>query len=288
MKKKILLQVDHNPHVSSFDSIVAIDSGVDQLLTYSNVTPIQIESLVHGAIFTRSPSSLKSTAIFFGGSNVRKTEELFSQAKKCFFGPMQISMMSDPNGSNTTAVAAVLCAQRHVDLAGKKVTVLAGTGPVGMRIAQLCASADAKVEICSRSKDRAEGVCDLIETRTKNRPFAAQAAVPAEARKIIANSEVLFSAGAAGIELLDAGWDEENQKVQIAIDINAVPPVGLAGVEVTHQAEERNGVLCYGAIGVGKLKMDIHRSAISALFETNDATFDLEEIYQLGQSLESR
>ena len=209
MKKKILLQVDHDPHASSFDSIVAIDAGVDQLLTYSNMTPIQIESLVHGAIFTRSMKSLKSTALFFGGSNVSRSEELFKQARKCFFGPLRVSMMSDPNGSNTTAVAAVLCAQRHKDLAGKKVTVLAGTGPVGLRIGQLTAAAGADVQICSRSQSRAESVCTLIESRTGKRPSAVQAEVPKEAASVVANSEVVFAAGAAGVELLDEGWNEK-------------------------------------------------------------------------------
>ena len=287
MKKKILIQIDHDDHASTFDSVVAIDSGVDHLLSYANVTPIQIQNIVHGAIFTRSTKSLKSTAMFFGGSNVSKTEELFSQAKKCFFGPLRISLMTDPNGSNTTAVAAVLSAQKHFDLAGKKVTVLAGTGPVGMRIGQLCAAAGAEVKICSRRLERAESVCELIESRTGNRPAPVQAAVPTEARSVVTDTEILFAAGAAGVELLDEGWEADSKSLQMAIDINAVPPVGIAGVDVMDDGADREGRICYGAIGVGKLKMDIHRAAIAALFESNDLTVDLKEIFELGKRLNS-
>ena len=37
-------------------------------------------------------------------------------------------------------------------------------------------------------------------------------------------------------------------------------------------------VVLYGAIGVGGLKMKIHKAAIARLFETNDAILDAAEI----------
>ena len=69
----------------------------------------------------------------------QKTESLVERAKQCFFGPMRVSILSDPNGSNTTAAAAVICAQQEIDLGGKTISILAGTGPVGQRIAQIIA-----------------------------------------------------------------------------------------------------------------------------------------------------
>ena len=71
----------------------------------------------------------------------------------------------------------------------------------------------------------------------------------------------------------------------MAIDLSAVPPVGLAGVEITDKAAQRDGVICYGAIGVGGLKMKIHKAAIRQLFEANDQVLDAEEIYRIGQQL---
>jgi hypothetical protein len=73
--------------------------------------------------------------------------------------------------------------------------------------------------------------------------------------------------------------------LRVAIDLNAVPPLGIASVEVMDKATERDGVICYGAIGVGGLKMKIHKAAIRRLFESNDQVLDTAAIYAIGQQL---
>ena len=65
--RRILIQLDTDAHPSAFDRVVAVDAGVDELFSYAGVTPNDVESLVHGAIFTRGPADLKNTAIFIGG-----------------------------------------------------------------------------------------------------------------------------------------------------------------------------------------------------------------------------
>jgi hypothetical protein len=288
-KSKILIQIDSDKNASTFDSIVAVDSGVDHLLVHSDVQPADIQNLVHGAMFTRGPADLKHTAIFFSGSNVAATESLVAAARECFFGPMQVSIMSDPNGCNTTAAAAVLCAQRHLDFSNKKIAILAGTGPVGQRIANTIASLNsaAEIRICSRQQKKAQATVDQllksdIETTTKL--AASVADTPDKALDIIGDADVVFAAGAAGVELLENRWNTTD--VQVLVDLNAVPPSGIANVGVTDSGEEKNGAICYGAIGVGGLKMKIHRQAIKSLFESNDLVLNTEEIYQIGVLLE--
>src|SRR5688572_12222139 len=150
-KPKILIQLDSDAHASVFDAVVAIDSGVEKLLQYADVEPMQVRDLVHGAMFTRGPADLAHTAIFIGGSNVSVGEKLLEQVKKCFFGPMRVSVMLDANGANTTAAAAVLAAEKHVALQGAEATVLAATGPVGQRVVRLLARERARVRVASRS-----------------------------------------------------------------------------------------------------------------------------------------
>ena len=287
-KPKILIQFDSGPLASTFDSIVAIDSGVDHLLAQSRVTPEQIESLVHGAMFTRGPKDLKSTALFFGGNDVTKTEALVAAAKKCFFGPLQVSILSDPNGSNTTAAAAVICAQKHIDLSGQTITILAGTGPVGQRIAQIIAGPGTKasnppsIRVCSRQLDKAKTICELLSTKSDGDFVATATGTPDEACAAVAEADVVFAAGAAGIELLPAGWNQNSTSPAVAIDLNAVPPAGIAGIDVMDAGKERATSICYGAIGVGGLKMKIHKRALQMLFESNDQILEVEEIYQVG------
>src|SRR6478735_7425587 len=164
-KPRILIQLDPDPHASVFDAVVAVDAGVEKLLQYHSVQPEQVRDLVHGAMFTRSPADLSSTAVFVGGSNVAKGEELLRLVTKCFFGPMRVSVLLDANGANTTAAAAVLAAAKHVPLKGATAVVLAGTGPVGQRSARLLAGQGAEVRLASRSLDKAVAVCQAIEAR---------------------------------------------------------------------------------------------------------------------------
>ena len=75
-KPKILVQFDVDRYASVFDAVVAVDSGVDQLLQYADVKPEKVRDMVYGAMFTRGPSDLNNTAIFVGGSQVAKAGHL--------------------------------------------------------------------------------------------------------------------------------------------------------------------------------------------------------------------
>ena len=111
--RKLLLQLDASPHPSVFDRVVAYDGGADEVLSYGGVTDAAVRDLVHGAIFTRGPKHLHSTAIFIGGTDMALGEKLLGAVKKAFFGPLRVSVMLDSNGSNTTAVAAVAAHSRQ-------------------------------------------------------------------------------------------------------------------------------------------------------------------------------
>ncbi len=96
---------------------------------------------------------------------------------------------------------------------------------------------------------------------------------------------VVIAAGAPGIELLPDKIRTQSKDLKVAIDLNAVPPAGIGGVAPQDKATEHDGQFCYGAIGVGGLKMKLHKAAIHRLFESNDAVLDAEEIYLLGNSI---
>ncbi|MCL4113133.1 UNVERIFIED_CONTAM: hypothetical protein GTU68_061597 [Idotea baltica] len=283
--KTILIQLDTDPHPSSFDRVVAVDSDVDHLFSYGSVTPENVEGLIHGAMFTRGPKSLKNTAIFVGGSNVTAGEAVFEKVKKTFFGPMRVSVMMDSNGSNTTAAAAVLAAGSHLDLSATTATVLGGTGPVGLRAAQLLAGRGATVNLVSRSKDRAASACESIRSVVKDATVNPIGAAGDDLVAACTATQLLISAGAAGVQFFAEQQWQSLANLKVAVDVNAVPPVGLEGIEVIDKATERSGIICYGAIGVGGTKMKIHKTAVRRLFESNDVVLDTKTIFELGESL---
>jgi methylenetetrahydrofolate/methylenetetrahydromethanopterin dehydrogenase (NADP+) len=286
-KPKILIQLDSDQHPSVFDAVVATDAGVDRLLQYGGVEPPDVRDLVHGAIFTRGPQELASTAIFIGGSNVKAGEELLAQATKAFFGPMRVSVLLDANGANTTAAAAVLAAARHVELRGAAAAVLAGTGSVGQRVARLLARQGASVRIASRSLERAQEVAGLISQQVSGAQLTPlKAASPAETAAALEGVQIVIAAGAAGVELASAQTLSSSKSLRVAIDLNAVPPAGLGGIEAMDKAKDRGGLISYGAIGVGGAKMKIHRAAIQQLFTANNLILDAEEIFQIGQDVQ--
>ncbi len=280
--KKILIQLDTDSQPSSFDRVVAVDSGVDELFSYADVTPENVESLVHGAIFTRSPDELKNTAIFIGGSNVEAGERLLSKINDTFFGPMRVSVMIDSNGSNTTAAAAVRCASQHLDFKTAEALILGGTGPVGHRCGQILADAGATVRIASRSEERAQATCAEIRHNVPEAKI-----VPCEfsdegIAAAVDGVNLIIAAGAAGVQFLTGEEIAGIESLKVAIDVKDVPPVGLEGISQMDKAVEVNGATSYGAIGVGGLKMKTHRAAIQKLFTSNDQILNTTEIYTIA------
>jgi hypothetical protein len=285
-KPRILIQLDTDPQPSVFDSVVAVDAEVQHLFRHGGVSPENVRELVYGAIFTRGPDDLKNTAIFIGGSDVAAGEALLEEVKRTFFGPMRVSVMMDANGANTTAAAAVLAVLNHLDPAETTATVLGATGPVGQRVARLLARAGAAVRVGSRQLDKAEKTCRAIAQAVPGARLSPHAtASPADVALALNSAAVVVAAGAPGACLLPAEVRRACKTLKLAIDLNAVPPLGIEGVDARDKATQRDGQLCYGALGIGGTKMKIHKAAIRRLFEANDQVLDAEEMLEIGKAL---
>jgi hypothetical protein len=283
--KKLLFLFDTDPYASVFDTVVGYDGGADHVTGYANVTPENVGSLVDGTIFTRGGKEKQNTAIFVGGSDMAKGEALLGAVKKKFFGPFRVSVMLDPNGSNTTAAAGVALLAKATKLKGKKAVVLAGTGPVGMRAAALLAEEGADVTLTSRSKARAENAAKAIEARFGVKVTPVEGADEPARAKDVAGARIVFAAGAIGIELLKTSDWQNSPTIEAVADVNAQPPLGLEGIEATDKGKERHGKLCFGALGIGGLKLKLHRACIGQLFESSDQVLDAEEIYALAKAM---
>lgn len=283
--KKLLFLLDTDPYPSVFDTVVAYDGGADRVAGYAGVTPDNVGPLVDGTIFTRGGKDKQNTAIFVGGGDMTKGEALFAAVKKKFFGPFRVSAMLDSNGSNTTAAAGVALLEKAGKLKGKKAVVLAGTGPVGMRAAAFFGQEGADVTITSRDQKRADNAAKAIESRFGVKVTRVEAADDAARAKAVKDATIVFAAGAIGVQLLKVADWQNNAKIEMLADVNAQPPLGIEGVEATDKAKDRSGKIAFGALGIGGLKLKLHRGCIGKLFDSSEGVLDAEEIYAIAKEM---
>jgi methylenetetrahydrofolate/methylenetetrahydromethanopterin dehydrogenase (NADP+) len=285
--RRLLVQLDGDRLPSAFDRIVAYDAGAEEVLSYGAVAEADVQGLVHGAIFTRGPKDLKNTALFVGGSSMPLAERLLEAARKAFFGPFRVSVMLDPNGSNTTAAAAVVKLVRAVggDVRGCRAAVLAGTGPVGTRAAGLLVRLGAEVKITSRNPTHGAAAAKLIGDRFERKVESITVGSPGDAQELLGWAQLLLAAGPPGVALAPRDLWAGRSGLRAVADVNAVPPLGIEGVEATDDGTLRHGIPAFSALGVGGLKMKAHKAAIAQLFERNDLVLDAEQIYDLAAAL---
>lgn len=284
--RKLLLQLDSSRLPSVFDQVVAYDAGADVVLSYGGVTEGDVRDLIHGCIFTRGPKDLQNTAVWIGGSNMTAGEQLLAMAQDALFAPFSVSIMLDSNGSNTTAVAAVVKIEETLgDLTGKKVLILAGTGPVGQRAAGLLAKDGADVTITSRKPEQGEKARQFISARFSVHVDAVTLNDPAALPELLPDMDVLLNSGPAGVQMVPrAAWTGA-KSLKIAVDLNAVPPLGIEGIEVNDAGAKRENVVVFGAFGVGNFKTKLHKACVARLFTRNDLVLDAETIADIAREL---
>lgn len=284
--RNLLLQLDSSRLPSVFDQVVAYDGGADEIMSYGGVTPEDVRDLVHGCMFTRGPKDLRHTAVWIGGNNMSQGEQLLAMAVDAMFPPLTVSVMLDSNGSNTTAVAAVVKIEQAVgDLKGKKVVILAGTGPVGQRAAGLLARDGAKVTITSRKPEQGEKARQFISARFNVQVESTTLSDPSQLAQVLDGAEVLLNSGPAGVQMVSkAAWGAV-KSLKVAVDLNAVPPLGIEGIAVEDAGQQRDGVTAYGAFGVGNFKTRLHKRCIARLFERNDLVLDAETIADIAREM---
>ncbi|HML55051.1 MAG TPA: hypothetical protein PKC79_13230, partial [Solidesulfovibrio magneticus] len=101
--------------------------------------------------------------------------------------------------------------------------------------------------------------------------------------RALAGAQAVLCCGAAGVGLVPEALWSAHPDLQVVADINAVPPLGAEGVESKWDGEERHGKKLFGALGIGGLKMRVHRACLAKMFTQNDLVFDAEAIYAVAK-----
>jgi methylene-tetrahydromethanopterin dehydrogenase len=231
---------------------MAADAGYQIVVPYGEVGLDAIAGMTQDTIFSRGPKGAARTGIFIGGRDALLAADMLERARSAMVKPFVVSLMADPSGAFTTAAALLACVEAALPegLAGRRVLVLGGSGPVGRIAGVIAAQAGAEVTLSSRSGGEAAA------RETGTRFGVVLRGAQAGDRAVLAQAEVVLGCAAAGVRVLAREDLAAAGKLAVAADINAVPPGGIDGVGATDDAKPLEGTAArsIGALVVGNVK----------------------------------
>ena len=291
--KTVFVFLDTDKYCSPFDMLVAIDAFPDSMIfKFENVTSEDAPKIVFDLLFPRGPAGAAHTKIFINGSNFEEVEKVVAATQKAMkSAPWGNSIIVDPRGGYSTAAAAVAktfgaAKEKGLgDLKGKKVTVLAGTGPVGQTAARIYASEEADVTISSRSLAKGQVVADKINAECgAQRVKVVEVAKPEQTAAAVKDAEIILAAGAGGIQLLTKADLDAAPNCKIVGDINAIKPLGVEGLGPNDDGVElKPSVFGIGALAIGKLKIKTEVEMIKRATAEPQGLFDYAIAYTIAK-----
>ena len=296
----ILFYMDTDKRASSFDICMAYDAGFKAVVPYENVSAEDAKKIVQDAMFSRGPEGIKHTSFFIGGRDVEKAELVLETIKNTMFPPFETGVIVDPCGAYTTAAAAVAKVEDSIksrelgSLADKTCAVL-GTGPVGRIIAVLLSRLGCDVSIASLNPKRNDGAeyVDKLSNSIRERYGVNVEGVFApsteEKLKILHRADVIFCAGTEGVRVINKSLLEEMKLLKVIADINAVPPLGVEGINLNDDMREIvSGIFGVGALTIGKLKYDLEKEILKEVRKNGKEVYNYSFAMQLARELLQR
>lgn len=264
--KRVLLYLDTNKVPNPFDLLLAFDADYDAVIPYASIGEENVDYIVHNSVFARSDEGLKNTVMMVGG-DLEASEKVFQKLRRMLRAPHQMSVIWDPNGACTTASATVAKIEKLAGgLRGKKVVILAGTGPIGQISALLMRNLGADVTITSRSREKATKIANKLSDEVRGKVKGETGATPSDRCLACKNAEIILAAGAIGAQLLDS---ETLRKLspKIVADVNAVQPYGVEDMKPDYDGDLYNGIKMLGSCAIGDLKNKVERRMLKRALE---------------------
>jgi len=278
MAKTILHMITPLKHMSPFDVNMAADAGFEVIATYQAVAPDEVRGLVQDAIFSRSPNDALKTGLFIAGKNAIAALDMAATAVESFVPPFEINVFADPAGSFTTAAGMVACAEKLLKdkfgagLAGRKVVIYGGTGVVAFSAAVIAALEGASVSITGYDGiNRVTGIAADMKKRFGVDVTPHDGSSAEKNFAAAQGAEVIFSAGPAGVQILGREQIATIDSLLVAADVNAVPPAGIAGVDVMANGAPIEGTrqaVALGALAIGNVKYQAQHRLFKRMIST--------------------
>jgi methylene-tetrahydromethanopterin dehydrogenase len=293
----ILHMITPLKHMSPFDVNMAVDAGFDAVIPYTQVTLEEVRGLTQDAIFSRAPADGPRTGLFIAGKNAIHALDMVEEARDAMVGPFQLSVFADPAGSFTTAAAMVAAVRRRLQadfqktLSGLTVTVFGATGVVGFCAAVISALEGANVVLAGHDGDvRVKRAAAEMEARFKVRVEGADGSTDDKKAALMAQSHVVLACAAAGRQVLAASHMQSASNLLIAADVNAVPPLGIEGVDL-HDMGKLFGIgqaVGIGALAIGNIKYQTQAGLFRRMISSGEIlTLDFRDAYELAKTIEA-
>ena len=296
MKDPYLLHM-FNPtrNVSPFDVNMAYEAEYDSVIPYDEVTLDDIHMLTQDTIFSRSPTGIKRTSIFIGGRSFGLAIDMLNRAKAAMVPPFEISVFADPSGAITTAAAMIACVELWVknktgdSLEGKSVHIIGGTGPVGVCAGIIAANCGADVYLLSsRGFDVAQEFAEENNGKFQVNMKGGDGSTEELLSKMIQSADIVIGSAKAGMQVLSRAQLGKAENLIVAADANAVPPLGIEGVEVNDMGKEldftSSKAVGIGALAMGNVKYKVHYRMFELMKETDKPLYlDHNEAFKVAR-----
>lgn len=280
MKDPYLLHI-FNPtkNVSPFDVNMAYEAEFDGVIPYTDVRLEDVHTLTQDTIFSRGPTGVKRTGIFIGGREFGLALDMLHRARAAMVPPFEVSVFADPSGAITTAAALVACTEAWhkcktgETLQGKNVHIFGGTGPVGICAGILSAGCGANVYLGSHRGTRiGQEVADEYNKRFDVNMQGEDYGSEKSILRMLEISDVVMGTAKAGLQIMSKAQLEKAARMVVAADVNAVPPLGIEGVDVNDMGKELeftpNKAVGIGALAVGNIKYKVHHRMFELMMTT--------------------
>ena len=294
-KVSILHLITASKNASPFDVNMAYDAGFDKVVSYTNVALDEVIGLTQDAIFSRSPSGVKREGIFIGGRDIDLAIHMLSLSKGAMFSQFSCSVFADPSGAFTTAAAMVAKVEFNLykyfglDLSGKTLSVFGASGPVGSCAAIIAALQGATVQLVAhRAIAELEQKALAWNTQFQiNLQVVDGSSEPAK-KKVLQSTEIALCAAPTGVQVLSINHLSAAKQLKIVADVNAVLPLGAAGILVSADGIKIEASAAYGigAMAIGSLKYTIQQHLLQQMLSADKPQiFEFIAAFKLASAL---
>jgi methylene-tetrahydromethanopterin dehydrogenase len=135
-------------------------------------------------------------------------------------------------------------------------------------------------------KEHAEDVARLLAKDHGVKVQGVFAPTSTEKIDILKKADVILSAGTRGVRVIEKELLKEVKHMKVLVDINAIPPFGVEGIELKDDMREiAPGIFGIGALTVGDLKHKLEKEILREARSNGKELYNYNLALQLARKL---